>query len=55
MKKTKAPTYETTDVPAELLDLAEEKREAMVEAAAEANDVLMEKYLEGRWINPWWN
>ncbi|MDB2590552.1 elongation factor G, partial [Candidatus Thioglobus sp.] len=39
-------TYETTDVPADLLDLAEEKREAMVEAAAEANDVLMEKYLE---------
>jgi elongation factor G len=39
-------TYETTDVPADLLDLAEEKREEMVEAAAEANDVLMEKYLE---------
>ncbi len=39
-------TYDTTDVPADLLDLAEEKREAMVEAAAEANDVLMEKYLE---------
>jgi elongation factor G len=40
-------TYETTDVPADLLELAEEKREAMVEAAAEANDELMEKYLEG--------
>jgi elongation factor G len=40
-------TYETKDVPAELMDLAEEKRESMVEAAAEANDDLMEKYLEG--------
>ena len=40
-------TYEATDVPADLLELAEEKREAMVEAAAEANDELMEKYLEG--------
>jgi len=40
-------TYETKDVPAELKDLAEEKRESMVEAAAEANDDLMEKYLEG--------
>ncbi len=40
-------TYETKDVPAELKDLADEKRESMVEAAAEANDDLMEKYLEG--------
>ena len=39
-------TYDAKDIPAELQDLAEEKREAMVEAAAEANDVLMEKYLE---------
>ncbi len=39
-------TYETKDIPAELMDLAEEKRESMVEAAAEANDDLMEKYLE---------
>jgi len=39
-------TYETTDVPADLLELAEEKREFMVESAAEANDELMEKYLE---------
>jgi len=40
-------TYETKDVPAELMELAKEKREFMVESAAEANDDLMEKYLEG--------
>ncbi|MDG2354375.1 MAG: elongation factor G [Gammaproteobacteria bacterium] len=40
-------TYETKDVPAELMELAKEKREFMVESAAEANDELMEKYLEG--------
>ena len=39
-------TYETKDIPAELQDLAEEKREFMIESAAEANDDLMEKYLE---------
>ena len=39
-------TYETKDIPAELQDLADEKREFMIEAAAEANDELMEKYLE---------
>jgi len=35
------------DVPDELRDLAEEWRANMVEAAAEANDEMMEKYLEG--------
>ena len=34
------------DIPEELLDLCNEKRELMVEAAAEANEELMEKYLE---------
>ncbi len=40
-------TYETKDIPAELQDLADEKREFMIESAAEANDEFMEKYLEG--------
>ena len=35
------------DVPAELQDEVNEMREFMVEAAAEASDELMEKYLEG--------
>ncbi len=39
-------TYEARDIPAELQELAEEKREFMIESAAEANDELMEKYLE---------
>jgi elongation factor G len=40
-------TYEAKDIPAELQDLADEKREFMIESAAEANEELMEKYLEG--------
>ncbi len=35
------------DVPDELKDVAEEWRANMIEAAAEANDEMMEKYLEG--------
>jgi elongation factor G len=40
-------TYEEKDIPAELQDKANELREQMVEAAAEANEELMNKYLEG--------
>ena len=39
-------TYVEEEVPAELQDVCSEWREKMVEAAAEANDDLMEKYLE---------
>lgn len=39
-------TYESKDIPAELQDLADEKREFMIESAADANDGLTEKYLE---------
>ena len=38
--------FTESDVPGELLALCEEKREALVEAAAEANEELMDKYLE---------
>jgi elongation factor G len=38
-------TYE--DIPADLVDTAEEWREKLVEAAAEASEELTEKYLEG--------
>ncbi|WP_334013818.1 elongation factor G [Alteromonas sp. S167] len=38
-------TYE--DIPAEYLDTAEQFRTEMIEAAAEASDELMDKYLEG--------
>ena len=39
--------FELRDIPAELQDQAEEWREKMVEAAAEASEELMNKYLEG--------
>jgi len=35
------------DIPADMMEVAEEWRGHMVEAAAEANDEMMEKYLEG--------
>ena len=38
--------FEYKEIPAELLELAQEWREKMVEAAAEANEELMNKYLE---------
>jgi elongation factor G len=39
-------TYDLADIPEELQSMADEYREAMVEAAAESNDELMTKYLE---------
>ena len=39
--------YHVEEIPAELLDQANEYREQMVEAAAESSEELMEKYLEG--------
>ena len=39
-------TYEARDIPQELLAEAQEWREKMVEAAAEANEELLEKFLE---------
>jgi len=39
-------TYEEKDIPADMLDACNEWREHMLEAAAEATDELMEKYLE---------
>ncbi len=40
-------TMDETDIPADLLDTAEEYRQKMVEAAAEADDDLMMKFLDG--------
>jgi len=39
-------TYELEDIPADMQDQADEFREQLVEAAAEADDDMMEKYLE---------
>src|SRR3989475_5587927 len=44
---TQGMKYELRDIPAELVDEAKKWREKMVEAAAEADDELTHKYLEG--------
>lgn len=51
--KREAYVYEngvlkTCDIPADLVDKVEEIREMTVEAAAEGNDELLEKYLDGQ-------
>ncbi len=40
-------TFELGEIPADLLPVAQKWRDNMVEAAAEASDELMDKYLEG--------
>ena len=44
---TQGTTFEYGDIPADLVDVAEEWRQNMIEAAAEANEELMDKYLGG--------
>ncbi|MDC0186342.1 elongation factor G [Gammaproteobacteria bacterium] len=39
-------TYEEEDIPDDLMDICQDLREKMIEAAAEANEDLLEKYLE---------
>ncbi|TVP65977.1 MAG: elongation factor G, partial [Leptolyngbya sp. LCM1.Bin17] len=41
-----------TDIPADVLEVAQEYRTKLVEAVAETSDVLMEKYLEGEDLLP---
>jgi len=45
--ETQGMTFEEGEIPAEMKNLCEEWREKMIEAAAEASEELMEKYLEG--------
>jgi elongation factor G len=40
-------TYDARDIPADMLEACQEWREKLIENAAEANEELMEKYLEG--------
>ncbi|MEV8181361.1 elongation factor G [Specibacter sp. NPDC078692] len=44
---TMGAAYEIQEIPADLQEKAEEYRAALVEAAAESSEELMEKYLEG--------
>lgn len=43
----KGTTYREEEIPADMLELAEEWRSNMIEAAAESSEELMNKYLEG--------
>ncbi|MBL39674.1 MAG: elongation factor G [Xanthomonadales bacterium] len=45
--ETMGTSYEARDIPAEMVEEAQAAHEFMVEAAAEASEELMEKYLEG--------
>jgi elongation factor G len=45
-------TFNTADIPADMVDLVKEYREKMVEGLAEVDDHLMEKYLSGEKISP---
>jgi len=40
-------SFEERPIPSDMLDLVEEYREKLVEAAVEMDDEVMEKYLEG--------
>jgi elongation factor G len=46
-EESKGTKFEYGDIPADMVDDCEEWREKLVEAAAEANEAFMEKYLEG--------
>src|SRR6266446_3054261 len=45
-------TFETVDIPADVKEQAAEYREKMIEALAEVDDHLMEKYLSGEKASP---
>jgi len=49
--ETMGADYELVDIPSDLLDRAQEAREKMVEAIAETDDILLEKYLSGEEVS----
>jgi len=50
-ESTQGMQFEEQEIPANMLAACKEWREKLVEAAAEANEALMEKYLEGGDLN----
>jgi elongation factor G len=46
-EESRGMKFELQDIPEDMVDLCAEWREHMIEAAAEANEDVMEKYLEG--------
>ncbi|MBL8211168.1 MAG: elongation factor G [Bryobacterales bacterium] len=49
--ETLGAKYDDVDIPADLLEKAQQYREQMIEAAAETDDVLFEKFVNGDPIN----
>jgi elongation factor G len=45
-------TSDTSDIPAELLEYAEEMHQKMIDSVAEYDEAIMEKYLEGETLTP---
>ena len=50
-EESRGAEFQLIDIPSDMLEQCQEWREHMVEAAAEANDVLMEKYLDTGELN----
>jgi elongation factor G len=48
--ESKGAEFEVTEIPAELADEAQEARDALIEAAADADESIMEKYLAGETV-----
>jgi elongation factor G len=48
--ETLGAKFDDVEIPADLLEKAEEYREKLIEAASETDDVLMEKFIEGQSI-----
>jgi elongation factor G len=48
--ETLGAQYDDVDVPADLLEKAKEYREKLIEAVAESDDVLFEKFVEGKTV-----
>jgi elongation factor G len=48
--ETLGAKYDDVDIPADLVDKAKEYREKLIEAVAETDDVLFEKFVEGQQI-----
>lgn len=50
-EETLGATFEDIDIPASLIDQAKEYRQKLLEAVADVNDSLLEKFLEGKEIS----
>ena len=46
--ETKGAKYDVEEIPADLREQAQTYREKMIEAVAEFDDTIMEKYLNGK-------